>query len=598
MKSRNLSILLLCILISFKAFSSEIKAVNFFQEGDVSKFVIDLDNENPEVTRFHVKEDKQIIIDVKNASASAKVLRGLDTSEFSGAIVYMTVYKKPGSANDLRFAIQLRDNVRSILDVAKNKVLLSVENRFGVFSQQKIESTEKNIDELKSTVATSGNRINIPKSENLSDILENLTLSGPKKYIGKNISINVQDLAIVDLLKMIADTSGFNIIIDKDISTAPPLTLSLTNIPWDQALDTVLQLSKLVARRNSNILMVTTLDKATNEKKAELESEKLTREQEPLVTKIFPLSFATTTDMRTIIEPYITPVRGRLALDERTNSLILRDTVDVIEKVRKVIETLDTQTPQILIEAKIVEANETFQKSIGLRSGISFGYDPITPIPAVGTGPGFSFSTAPNTTGSTFLGLTVGVFRRVRNLNFTLNMMEFESKGKIISSPKVITQNKKAATITSTDTTAYTQSTISNGVVTQSFASASANLNLNVTPQVTNDGSIGLQVAISKTGFLGRIADNAPPDTLTNRIDTNVLVENGSTMVLGGMYKTQESESHSGLPFFKDIPLIGWLFRTPYNPSQTKTELIIFLTPRIINQEEAGLVDRNTSAKL
>jgi type IV pilus assembly protein PilQ len=139
---------------------------------------------------------------------------------------------------------------------------------------------------------------------------------------------------------------------------------------------------------------------------------------------------------------------------------------------------------------------------------------------------------------------------------------------------------------------------VSQGVVTNTFAQASAQLSLAVTPQVTNDGSISMQVTISKTGFLGRIADNAPPDTLRNNIDTNVLVENGSTMVLGGLYKTQESQSHSGLPFFKDLPLIGWLFRTPYNPSQTKSELIIFLTPRIINQEKAGLVDRNTSAKL
>jgi len=579
-------------------FAAEIKAVNFFQEGDVSKFSLDIDSESPDVSRFHVKEDKQIILDVKNATAGSKVLRGIDTSEFSGAIVYMTVYKKPGSPNDLRFAIQLRDNVRSILDVGKNKITLSVENRFGVFSQQKIDSTEKNIDELKTNAVATGQKMNIPKSDNLSDILENLTLSGPKKYIGKNISLNVQDLPVIDLLKMIADTSGFNIIIDKEIATAAPLTLSLTNIPWDQALDTVLQLSKLVARRNANILMITTLEKATNEKKAELEAEKLTREQEPLVTKIFPLSFATTEDMRVIVEPYITAQRGRISLDARTNSLIVRDTVDVIEKIRKVIETLDTQTPQILIEGKIVEANESFQKSIGLRSGLSFGYDPIAPKPAIGVGPGFSFSTAPNTSAATFLGLTVGVFRRMKNLNFTLNMMEFESKGKIVSSPKVITQNKKAATIQSTDTTSFVQSTVSQGVVTNTFAQASAQLSLAVTPQVTNDGSISMAVTISKTGFLGRIADNAPPDTLRNNIDTNVLVENGSTMVLGGLYKTQESQSHSGLPFFKDLPLIGWLFRTPYNPSQSKSELIIFLTPRIINQEEAGLVDRNTSAKL
>lgn len=587
----------LLLICSITAFGGEIKNVNFFQEGEVSKLVIDFEGEKVDASRFHVNDDKQIILDVKNASANQKILRGIDTSEFSGSVVFVSAYPKPGAPNTTRFAIQLRDNVRSVLDLSKNKILLSIENRFGVFSQARIESTEKNIDQIESDNKYS--KVNIPKSENISDILENLTLSGPKKYVGKNVSINVQDLSVVDLLKMIADISGFNIILDKDVEKSAPLTLSLTNIPWDQALDTVLQLSKLVARKNSNILMITTLDKATAEKKAEIDAEKLNVVQEPLVTKVFPLSFATTDDMLNILKTYTTKERGDIAVDIRTNSLIVKDTVEVIEKMRKIIETLDTQTPQILIEAKIVEANEQFQKSMGLKNGIFFGYDPVAPIPALGVGPGFTFSTAPNTiagsgsgNGSTFLGLSVGVFRRVRNLGFTLNMMEFESRGKIISSPKVITQNKKAATITSTDTTSYIQSTVSQGVVNQSFATASATLSLNVTPQVTNEGSINMMVTINKTGFLGRISDNAPPDTLTNNINTNVLVDNGSTIVLGGLYKTQNTESHSGLPFFKDLPIIGWFFRTPYNPQNSRSELIIFLTPRIINQEEAGLISR------
>lgn len=591
----------LLLICSMNTFSGEIKNVNFFQEGEVSKLVIDTEGEKVDASRFHVNDDKQIILDVKNATAGQKILRGIDTSEFSGSVVFVSAYPKPGSPDTTRFAIQLRDNVRSILDLAKNKILLTVENRFGVFSQAKIDATEKNVDQIESDNKLS--KVNIPKSENISDILENLTLSGPKKYIGKNISINVQDLSVVDLLKMIADISGFNIILDKDIDKAAPLTLSLTNIPWDQALDTVLQLSKLVARKNANILMITSLEKATAEKKAELDAAALNIVQEPVVTKVFPLSFATTEDMQAILKSYITKDRGDISLDLRTNSLIVRDTVEVIEKMRKIIETLDTQTPQILIEAKIVEANEQFQKSMGLKNGIFFGYDPIAPIPAQGIGPGFSFSSAPNTisgnsagNGSTFLGLSVGVFRRVKNLGFTLNMMEFESRGKIVSSPKVITQNKKTAVITSTDTTSYVQSTVSNGVVNQSFAQASATLSLNVTPQVTNDGSISMQITINKTGFLGRLSDTAPPDTLTNNVNTNVLVDNGSTIVLGGLYKTQNTESHSGLPFFKDLPIIGWFFRTPYNPQSSRSELIIFLTPRIINQEEAGLINRNEKA--
>jgi type IV pilus assembly protein PilQ len=585
------------ILFSAKVFSGEIKAVNFSQEDEVSKFVLDLDLENPDASRFHVKEDKQIILDIKNVTAGPKIMRGIDTSEFSGAVVYITVYKKPGTQNDLRFAFQLRDNVRSVLEIFKNKIILTVENRFGVFSQAKLSSMEKNLDEIKQDSSQSSAKISIPKSDNIVDILENLSQSGPKKYIGKNISLNVQDMTVTDLLKMIADTSGFNIILDKDVEKSPNLTLSLTNIPWDQALDTVLQLSKLVANRNSNILMITTLEKATAERKAQMDIENLNRAQEPVVTKIFPLSYSSTVEMNPIIMPYITKDKGNMTEDPRTNSLIIKDTVEVIEKIKKIIEALDTQTPQILIESKIVEASENFQKSIGLSRGISWGYDPIAPI-GTPTGPGFTFSTAPNTSATTFVGLQVGVFRRVRNLNFIFNMMEFEGKGKIISSPKIITQNKKAATITSTETTPYLQSIVSNGVSTNSFATASANLNLTVTPQVTNDGSINMQVAINKTGFTSRISESAPPNTLTNNINTNVLVENGSTIVLGGMYKTQDSESHSGLPFFKDLPLIGWLFRTPYNPSSSRSELIIFLTPRIINQEEAGLVDRSETAKL
>lgn len=586
---------LFVFLVSNFAFATEIKSVNFIQDGEVSKLVIDLDGDT-EAKRFHLKEDKQIILDLKNVNAGPKILRGIDTSEFSGSSAFISVYKKPGNPTDVRFAIQLRDNVRSTLDFAKNKVILNIENRFGVFSQAKVEASEKNVEEMKTE--TINQKINIPKSENISDILENLTLSGPKKYIGKNISINVHDLPVIDLLKMIADTSGFNIILDQDVQKSAPLTLSLSSVPWDQALDTVLQLSKLVARKNSNILLITTLDKATTEMKAQLEAERLNKAQEPVVTKIFPISFAATADLEIILKDYITKERGSLVSDVRTNSIIIKDTIEAIEKIRKIIETLDTQTPQVLIESKIVEASESFQKNMGLRNGIFFGYDPIAAIPATGIGPGFTFSSAPNTlttgngSGPTFLGLNVGVFRRVRNLGFTLNMMEFESKGKIISSPKIITQNKKAATIAVTDTTYYQTTNVSNGVVSGAFSAAAAPLNMNVTPQVTNDGSINLQVMISKTSFGGKISDNSPPDTLMSSVNTNVLVENGSTIVLGGLYKTSNTESHSGLPFLKNLPIIGWFFRTAYNPASTRSELIIFMTPRIINQEEAGLVDR------
>jgi type IV pilus assembly protein PilQ len=271
--------------------------------------------------------------------------------------------------------------------------------------------------------------------------------------------------------------------------------------------------------------------------------------------------------------------------------LIVKDTVDVIDKIKKIIEVLDTATPQVLIEAKIVEANESFEQNIGFGA-IQSSYDAFTPGDSLGTDSGeISLNLIPN---PSLLGLNISVFRRLKDLNFNLNLMEAERKGKIISSPKVITQNKQAATISTSDSTSYSVTTINDGTTTQSFQSVSASLSLNVTPQVTNEGSIALQIAVSKSGFTSTPSGGAPPDIASNSINTNVLVDNGSTVMIGGLYQSSESEDVRGVPFLKDIPILGWLFRTPYRPVKSKKELIVFITPRVINQEEAGLTNQST----
>lgn len=582
----------LLFAISYNVSAQEIKNVNFVQEGEVSKLIIETDRENVFAERFHVSEDKQIILDLKNIKVSSKLLRGIDTSEFPGSTVFISGYKKPGSTNDVRFAVQLRDNVRSILENKGTSVVLSIENRFGVFTQHKIKSSENNSlrsdQKIEDVVG-----LNVPRSNTLEDILANLTLSGPKKYIGKRISINVRDIPVPDLLNMIADTSGFNIIIDQGVSTAPPLTLTLTNVPWDQALDTVMTLSKLVAQKNSNILVVKTLAVATKEKEDELKAITLKAGLEPLVTRVFLINYATLADIQKIIADYTTKDRGSIQLDDRTNSLIVKDTVESIERIKKIIETLDTQTPQILIEAKIVEATETYAKRIGLAHGVKFGYDPISPITAP-SGPGFSFSTGPDLQSATAAGLTIGVFKRLLNLDVNLQLMESESKVRIISTPKVVTQNKKAATITSSEQTSFRVQQPATGVqpALATFQNISADLNLSVTPHVTNDGAISMQITLAKAAFGTRPTPDSPPNVNRRNITTNVLVDNGSTVVIGGLYQTSNVEGHAGIPFLKDLPLVGWLFRTPNTTDTTKNELIIFMTPRILNQEEAGFSER------
>lgn len=586
MRTEVFLVILLAAIYPLSALSTELKNINFYQSGETSILEILLDKEDIPVKKFHVTQDKQIIIDLEGVTATERVLRSFDTSEFSGSVVFVSAYPKPNDEKNLRVAVQLRDNARSALKRTDKKILLTVENRFGVFDQMTVEdnmSYEEKINDLDM------GKIHIPKSESVEDILENLTMSGKKKYIGKKITLNVKNMLVEDILKMIADASGFNIIIPEEVKNLPPLTLNLTKIPWDQALDTILSLNKLIAKKNGIILMITTLATATAEKKLEIEARKIAQKEEPIVTKIFPISYATIAEMSPIVKEYLTPERGSISLDARTNSLIVRDTIEIIEKLKKIIEVLDTQTPQVLIQAKIIEVREEHRKEIGFTNGLSFGYDPVGVVSG-STGPGFSFSSAPTALSPSMLGLNISNFSRLFDLDFRLSMMESESKGKIISSPKVITQDKKTATIETTDTTSFKVESGTGESKTTSFEETAASLSLKVTPQITAEGSISLEINLAKEAFGDRPSPEAPPEKASRTVSTNVLVDNGSTIVIGGIYNFEKSESHSGVPFLQDIPLLGWLFRTPFNPLNKKNEMIIFLTPRIINQEEAGLL--------
>ena len=590
-----LSVLFYLIIPSMHANALEMKAINFAQKGEVSELEFIFDSNDVQASKFQVKEDKQIIIDLTDVTATDRVMRAFDTSEFSGGVVFVKAYKKPKSDKDIRVAIQLRDNVRSVLVRKPNRVILQIENRYGVFSQNKAEQGQTYREKISDIPQEEAARLNIPRSDNVEDILENITMSGRKKYIGKKITMNLKNVKPEEILKVIAETSGFNIIITEDVKKMAAISLSLVDIPWDQALDTVLDMNKLVAKKNGMILVINTLTNAVLEQENSKKAKITAVDQEPLLTKVFPISFANIEELQKIVAEYSTEKRGKISKDTRTNSLIVKDTADVIEKIKKIVELLDTQTPQVLIESKIVEVAERYTKEIGLEKGLQFGYDPITrstgPDVPINQGT-FAFSTAPSATSNIF-GLTIGRFNRLINLDFTLNLMESEEKAKIISSPKVITKNNVKAEIVQDENFYYLeQSTASTGGVTSKWVPQTAKLSLLVTPQVTNDGSISLEVQVQKDSLGASFAANTPRPETKRQVKTQVLVDNGATVVVGGIYTYVTQENHSGVPFLKDIPLVGWLFRTQYNPQTEKKELIIFLTPRIINQEEAGLVDR------
>lgn len=604
----------LLFLSSISTNAAEVKAINFTQKGEISELEFIMDANDVQASKFQVKEDKQIIIDFSKVTASDRVMRAFDTSEFSGGVVFVKAYKKPKNDQDIRVAVQLRDNVRSVLVRKPNRVILQIENRYGVFSQRKVEENQSYAEKVSDIPVSKAAKLNIPKSDSIEDILANVVMSGTKKYIGKKVSMNLKSVKPDEILRMISETSGFNIIVTEDVKKLEPISLNLLDIPWDQALDTVLEMNRLVAKKNGMILLISTFDVAAKEAELEKKAKETMVVQEPLLTKVFPISYAKIDDLKTILAEYSSeyPVstgvaigagasagagkRGKISIDSRTNSLIVKDTAEVIERMRKIVELLDSATPQVLIESKIVEVSERYSKEIGLDSGLGFGYDPFSASLATGVNNGsFSFSTAPDSTRSLF-GVTIGRFNKLINLDFNLKLMESESKGKIISSPKVITKNNVAASITQDDGSYYLERTVSTGAsgptTSESWKQQTSRLELAVTPQVTNEGSISMEVAIKKDSLTPAVQSGAPQDEVKRVIKTQVLVDNGSTIVIGGIYSYSQAENHSGIPFIKDIPLIGWLFRTKWNPSTIKKELIIFLTPRIINSEEAGLTDR------
>ena len=576
----------------FFSHTAQLEGIDFWQRNEITGLEFSFDTNDVQTRKFNVREDRQIIVDFRNTKAQAKILRGLDTSEFSGAVVFVSAYPKASSPGDIRVVVQLRDNVRSMIQKEGNKVVLRVENRFGVFEQDNNIVADMTT-ETPTDVSGQGKKdltIRVPRSDSLEDILENITLSGPKQYVGKKISLDLRDLPFEDTIKIIAETSGFNIVLTQEAKASQPVTLTVINTPWDQILNMILELNELVAERDGSILTIHSFAKLAAQRKAEADAKKQLVDIGPLETRVIPLSYAKTDELMATLTPYLTEGKGAIKDDKRTNSLIVKDTSEVIDRIRAMIEVLDTQVPQILIESKIVEINEDYRKAIGLgTTGINFTYDGGS---GATTGPEFTFSSTGGGAESSFIsGFTIGRLKSISQLVFDLQLMESESKGKIIASPKVITQNNQAATITSTEQTSFSVTSSDGGVQERSYEQVSATLNMSVIPKVTNDGFIGLTVNISKSSFGARPSEEAPPDTTQRSVNTNVLVASGSTVVIGGLYTYSKATLDAGIPLLKDIPLIGWLFRTAHAPQTTKSEMMIFLTPRIINQEEAKLVD-------
>ena len=429
-----------------------------------------------------------------------------------------------------------------------------------------------------------------------------------RRYSGRRIDLDFKDADIHNILRLLSEVGGVNVVTADNVGGS--VTIRMRDVPWDQALDVVLQAKSLGMVRQGNLLRVAPLAQLEQEREAAIARQKQQQQLAPLETRLVPVSYATATELQPRVRELLTD-RGTVSVDTRTNMLLVRDIVGQLDDVEDLVRSLDTQTPQVLIEARIVEASSTYSRDIGIQwggnavmssatgnpTGLRFPSDlgvtggvPVDGAPTQGLSP-FNGSVAnpnfavnlPAVTGNGAggaLGLTMGSLSGAVNLNVRLSAAEAAGSVRIISSPRILTLDNNEASISQGTLIPFSQVS-AQGVNT---AFQEAKLELNVTPHVTSDGSVAMDVKITRNEpDFGRVGANGDPTILEREAMTQLLVDDGDTAVIGGIYTRNTGRNVDQVPFFGDIPVLGVFFKRR-RFREDRNELLIFLTPRIVNR--------------
>ncbi|MBF6990985.1 MULTISPECIES: type IV pilus secretin PilQ [Cupriavidus] len=432
-------------------------------------------------------------------------------------------------------------------------------------------------------------------------------ISGPG-YRGERLSLNFQNIDIRSLLQVFADFTNLNIITSESVQGN--ITLRLKDVPWDQALQIVMDAKGLASRRNGNVLWVAPKAELQTKEKLELESQQQINDLEPIRSQVFQLNYQRAEDVRRMLlgmgaggGSAVTPVgaaggagasarmlskRGSLTADARTNQLFVSDIASKLEEVQSFIGKIDIPVRQVIIEARIVEATDSFSRNLGVKLGfagqynnakVGNTYNNVLPGSTSDNGPFLSLPAA-SINGTNPANIAVSLFNSAatRFLALELSALEADGKGKIISSPRVVTANNIKALIEQGTELPY-QAATSSGATSVQFRKA--NLKLEVTPQITPEGNVLLDVDVNKDSVGIQTTSGFAIDT--KHVQTQVLVENGGTVVIGGIYTQTESNDTDKVPLLGDIPVLGYLFKNNAKV-RNRTELLVFLTPRILNE--------------
>ena len=530
------------------------------------RIMIDLSDAN---TGINIKQKgKLIVVDFVNTDVPSELQRRLNVINFNTPVLYVDTMKQGKNG---RMVIEPKGNWEQSAYQADKKFIIDV--------RQVIEDPNK------------------------------LVRGSKPGYAGEKLSLNFQNIEVRSVLQVIADFTGLNIITSDSVTGN--LTLRLKDVPWDQALDIIMQNKGLTMRKSGNVITVAPAEEVTAKEKAQLEALNAIEDLEPLRTEVFTLKYQKAEAFATILRGddsgggggggggqnrSILSKRGSAVWDPRTNTLFIQDTAKKLAEIQEIINKTDVAVKQVMIESRLVLADEKFGKSLGARFGVqsqaSSGQNQIN------IGGSLDSTSAVTTTGpggitagtgglnsnlpvaNSFGSIAFSLFRLPAGLllNLELTALETDKRGKIVSSPRVTTANQQKAKIASGTEIPYLQAS-SSGATNVAFKEAV--LSLEVTPQITPDDKIIMDLEVKKEK-IGQVFFGTPSID-TQRVNTQVLVANGETAVLGGIYEEVERNDVDKVPFFGDLPIIGNAFKRR-TKQQDKTELLIFITPKIMDE--------------
>jgi len=544
---------------------SEITKVDFrrSEEGD-GRIVIGLSN--PKAPVNVTKEGFKVKVEIRNTDLPKEFQRRLDVTDFATPVQVVDALQEGGNTT---FTITASGQYDYLAYQADNILTVNV----SALTPEEVEKRE--------------------------DVF---------KYSGEKLSLNFQDIEVRSVLQLIADFTDLNLVASDTVQGR--ITLRLKNVPWDQALELILKTKGLDQRQVGNVLLVAPAAEIAAREKLELENQKQISELAPLQTEFIQVRYASATQLYELFskaagsDQSMLSERGSVIVDDRTNAIILTDTADRLQEFRKVINQLDIPVRQVLIEARIVTASDDFSEDLGIRWGgakytqesssrfYKYGgsLTTLNDLQDIIVGGGQGDISSPEDLvvdlgvqkeGATTFG--IGVTGAGYLLDLELSALAADGHAEVVARPKVITADKNPAIIESGTEIPYQEAT-SSGATSTSFKSAT--LALEVTPQITPDDRIIMELNV-KQDTVGAIF-NGVPSIDTNQIETQVLVDNGQTVVLGGIFTTDKQYSTTKTPFIGDLPYVGRLFRRT-EEKDNKTELLIFITPRIIQESLTAL---------